>query len=108
MMDDLDTSDLPTDLRPAARNLIREFSATCSRGMVVDALASNYDRLASEARVFKFLPLLAERLTREQLRNAADLTDTTVVNDAAGTLTLPAEPVVDRGHRPKAGDRVAS
>ncbi|MGY4099068.1 three-helix bundle dimerization domain-containing protein [Nocardia sp. R16R-3T] len=58
-------------LKSAARRLEREFDAV--RDEAIERwLYSAYDHLASHATIDTFLPLLAERYTRELLRAATE------------------------------------
>jgi hypothetical protein len=56
------------ELRAAASKLIGEFAETYPARLVEQVLVASYERLAAEARIFSFLPVLAERSAREQLR----------------------------------------
>lgn len=58
-------------LRSAAAHLAREFEGVFGQAVVEEHLRSSYARFASEARVDAFLPLLAERFARQQLRALA-------------------------------------
>ncbi|WP_157110384.1 three-helix bundle dimerization domain-containing protein [Nocardia anaemiae] len=58
-------------LRAAARRLEREFEST--RDEAIERwLYSAYDHLADQATIHNFLPLLAERYTRELLRASTE------------------------------------
>jgi arsenate reductase len=60
-------------LRTAAFRLSDEFAGTFGAETIERFLHSSYDQLAPHARVTKFLPLLAERFARQQLRAVAKL-----------------------------------
>jgi hypothetical protein len=55
-------------LRVAARNLTRDFAGMYDAETIEHVLLAHYARLASHARITKFLPLLAERSVRDGLR----------------------------------------
>lgn len=59
-------------LEAAASRLLREFGDRVDEETVDNLLHSAYDRVAAEAKVETFLPLLAERSTRERLQTLAD------------------------------------
>lgn len=67
-------------LLTAANRLKGEFADTFDIATIEQCLHSTYDRLAWRAKVLAFLPLLAERLTRQHLRALAGLEDTTPDN----------------------------
>jgi arsenate reductase len=60
-------------LRTAASRLSDEFAGTFGAETIERFLHSSYDQLEPHARVTKFLPLLAERFARQQLRAVAKL-----------------------------------
>ena len=68
-------------LQAAATRLRNEF-----RGVGTDTvdqlLQSSYDRFATGATVFTFLPLLAERAARQELRTIAATPDASIVGVA--------------------------
>ncbi|MFI6868802.1 three-helix bundle dimerization domain-containing protein [Nocardia sp. NPDC050406] len=59
-------------LDAAAARLLREFGDQVDEETVDQLLHSAYDRVASHAKVETFLPLLAERYTRERLQTRAE------------------------------------
>ncbi|MPY92779.1 MAG: arsenate reductase ArsC [Acidimicrobiia bacterium] len=58
-------------LRGAATNLASEFDGTFGRETIEEFLASSYEQFAADARVFTYVPLLAERFARQRLRALA-------------------------------------
>ncbi|MBF6177947.1 three-helix bundle dimerization domain-containing protein [Nocardia otitidiscaviarum] len=64
--------DLPLDqklaLEAAAARLLREFGDHTDEHTIDHLLYSTYNRVARQAKVETFLPLLAERFTRERLQ----------------------------------------
>ncbi|WP_406275038.1 hypothetical protein OH799_02320 [Nocardia sp. NBC_00881] len=59
-------------LKAAADRLEDEFDGVVSEEAVEDFLHSSYDHFADHATVANFLPLLAERYTREWLKALVD------------------------------------
>ncbi|WP_194818297.1 three-helix bundle dimerization domain-containing protein [Nocardia sp. XZ_19_385] len=59
-------------LRVAAGRLAEEFDALADEAVIEGMLNAAYDHLAADATLDNFLPLLAERYTREWLRAAAE------------------------------------
>ncbi|MBF6191373.1 three-helix bundle dimerization domain-containing protein [Nocardia implantans] len=59
-------------LKAAARRLENEFGGVVSEAAIEDHLQASYDQVADHATVVGFLPLLAERNTREWLFAQAD------------------------------------
>jgi hypothetical protein len=64
-------------LRTAAIRLKGEFADTTDAETIEQILHSSYERLAWRAKVLAFLPLLAERLTRQHLLALASVEETT-------------------------------
>ncbi|MGK8507896.1 three-helix bundle dimerization domain-containing protein [Nocardia asiatica] len=54
-------------LEAAAQRLADEFDGVASAAAIEDHLHTSYDRFADHATVVNYLPLLAERYTREWL-----------------------------------------
>ncbi|MET9031120.1 hypothetical protein ABZW96_36845 [Nocardia sp. NPDC004168] len=54
-------------LEAAARRLENEFDGVASEAAIEDHLQASYDHVAHHATIVNFLPLLAERYTREWL-----------------------------------------
>ncbi|GAB2680894.1 three-helix bundle dimerization domain-containing protein [Nocardia goodfellowii] len=63
--------DQETALRFAVNRLEEEFAGLADEAAIEGMLRAAYDRLAADATLEQFLPLLAERYTRELLRAAA-------------------------------------
>jgi arsenate reductase (thioredoxin) len=63
--------DIRQALRTAATRLADEFAGIYGAETIERFLYSSYDQLAPQARVTKFLPLLAERYARQRLRALA-------------------------------------
>ncbi|MGQ4601542.1 three-helix bundle dimerization domain-containing protein [Nocardia sp. R6R-6] len=59
-------------LQAAAERLADEFDGVVSETAIEDHLHSAYDHFADHATVMSFLPLLAERYTREWFSDRAD------------------------------------
>lgn len=59
-------------LKAAAQRLEDEFDGVASEAAIEDHLHSSYDHVADHATVVNYLPLLAERYTREWLFTLAD------------------------------------
>ncbi|NNH69632.1 hypothetical protein HLB23_07085 [Nocardia uniformis] len=59
-------------LRSAATRLLREFGDRVGEETVDNLLRTAYSRVATRAKVETFLPLLAERATREHLQTLAE------------------------------------
>ncbi|MGW4328116.1 three-helix bundle dimerization domain-containing protein [Nocardia sp. NPDC004573] len=59
-------------LKAAAQRLENEFDGVASEAAIEDHLHSSYDHVADNATIANFLPLLAERYTREWLLSLAD------------------------------------
>ncbi|MBL1076315.1 hypothetical protein JK358_18105 [Nocardia sp. 2] len=64
--------DARTALRAAAARLTEEFGDRIPSGTVDSLVRAAYDRVASQATVEVFLPLLAERDARRRLQSRAD------------------------------------
>lgn len=68
--------ELPIDqvfaLRHAAERLEREFGGVAAEDTIEGLLHASYDHVADHATVEHYLPLLAERYTREWLQAAAE------------------------------------
>lgn len=64
-------NDLPLDqqqaLRSASTNLRRRYDGTFSIETIETFLETSYDQFAAKARVVSFLPVMAERFTRQRL-----------------------------------------
>ena len=65
------TEQVPGPLRRAVESLSDEFAGVFSVDTVRDCVLDSFDRLAREATVMTFLPVLAERFARERLRASA-------------------------------------
>ncbi|MEV6278748.1 three-helix bundle dimerization domain-containing protein [Nocardia sp. NPDC051832] len=65
------TLDQDMALRVAARRLAEEFDAIADEAVIEGMLNAAYHHLVADATLDNFLPLLAERFTREWLRAAA-------------------------------------
>ncbi|MEU5762897.1 three-helix bundle dimerization domain-containing protein [Nocardia sp. NPDC047648] len=59
-------------LKAAAQRLEDEFDGVAGEAAIEDHLRSSYDHVADHATVVNYLPLLAERYTREWLFALAD------------------------------------
>ncbi|WP_425298281.1 three-helix bundle dimerization domain-containing protein, partial [Nocardia abscessus] len=59
-------------LKAAAQRLEDEFDGVVSEAAIEDHLHSSYDHFADHATIVNYLPLLAERYTREWLFTVAD------------------------------------
>ncbi|WP_051020696.1 three-helix bundle dimerization domain-containing protein [Nocardia araoensis] len=59
-------------LEAAARRLENEFDGVVSEAAIEDHLRASYDHVADHATIVNFLPLLAERYTREWLFTLED------------------------------------
>ncbi|MGK8558509.1 three-helix bundle dimerization domain-containing protein [Nocardia gipuzkoensis] len=59
-------------LKAAADRLEDEFDGVVSEAAIEDHLHSSYDHFADHATIRNYLPLLAERYTREWLFNVAE------------------------------------
>ncbi|WP_067478021.1 three-helix bundle dimerization domain-containing protein [Nocardia amamiensis] len=59
-------------LKAAANRLEDEFDGVVSEAAIEDHLHSSYDHFADHATIRNYLPLLAERYTREWLFNVAE------------------------------------
>ncbi|MEU8899087.1 three-helix bundle dimerization domain-containing protein [Nocardia sp. NPDC048505] len=66
------TLDQGMALRVATHRLTEEFGADVEETVIGGLLRAAYDHLAADAKLDNFLPLLAERYTRELLRAAAE------------------------------------
>lgn len=66
------TLDQDLALKAAAERLEDEFDGVVSDAAIEDHLHSSYDHFADHATVTNYLPLLAERYTREWLFNLAE------------------------------------
>lgn len=66
------TLDHDVALRAAARRLEQEYGDVADAPTIEKALHDCYDEVAQGATVDTFLPLLAERSTREQLAEASE------------------------------------
>lgn len=62
--------DVEVALQRAAVRLTEEFSDQVTQETVSTMVRSAYDHIASQAKVETFLPLLAERNTRDRLRKS--------------------------------------
>jgi hypothetical protein len=51
-------------------SLCSEFDGRCSRAEITDAMLDCVDRLAASATVLDYVPLMAQRFTRERLQAA--------------------------------------
>ncbi|MGQ4619477.1 three-helix bundle dimerization domain-containing protein [Nocardia sp. R7R-8] len=61
-------------LKAAAQRLEREFGGVVSEAAIEDHLQASYEHVAHHATIANFLPLLAERHTREWLFTLDDST----------------------------------
>ncbi|WP_330231380.1 hypothetical protein OHA40_02155 [Nocardia sp. NBC_00508] len=59
-------------LKAAAARLEDEFEGVVSEAAIEDHLHSSYDHVADHATIMNYLPLLAERYTREWLFDLAE------------------------------------
>ncbi|MEV0354503.1 hypothetical protein AB0H71_00395 [Nocardia sp. NPDC050697] len=66
------TLDPDVALQAAARRLEQEYGDVADEAAIERALHDSYEEVAEGATVDTFLPLLAERNTREQLQDAAE------------------------------------